>query len=171
MGVVTERFFKAIGFDNGPFNIEYYWDKESDHIWLLEINPRISKPHCPLFSNVDGVPHHQVMLALALGKAPVFPHRQGLYPYAAKFMWRTDADALVKRVPTKQEMQAVTQRIAGTDIQLHVREGMRLSELNYQDSYSYEIATVFIGGDTEQELLQKYHDVQQALPLELMPLS
>ena len=171
MVAVTKRFFTSIGFDNGPFNIEYYWDKESDHIWLLEINPRISKSHCPLFRNVDGMSHHLVMLELALGKQPVFPHRQGLYRYAAKFMWRTHADALVNRVPTSQEMQAVTRRIAGTDIQLHVHEGMRLSELNYQDSYSFEIATVFVGGDTEQELLQKYRDVQQALPLDLMPLS
>jgi biotin carboxylase len=171
MVAVTKRFFTSIGFDNGPFNIEYYWDKESDHIWLLEINPRISKSHCPLFRNVDGMSHHLVMLELAMGTQPVFPHRQGLYRYAAKFMWRTHADALVNRVPTSQEMQAVTQRIAGTDIQLHVHEGMRLSELNYQDSYSFEIATVFVGGDTEQELLQKYRDVQQALPLDLMPLS
>ncbi|MFT5313253.1 MAG: hypothetical protein ACI8Z9_001743 [Paraglaciecola sp.] len=171
MSAVTDRFFRAIGFDNGPFNIEYYWEKESDHIWLLEINTRISKSHSPLFRNVDGMSHHLVMLALALGERPVFPRRQGLYQYSAKFMWRTHEDALVNRVPTDQEVQAVTRSIAGTDIQLHVHEGMRLSELNYQDSYSYEIATVFIGGDTEQELLQKYRDVQQALPLELVPLS
>ena len=168
---VTERFLTHIGFDNGPFNIEYYWEKESDHIWLLEINTRISKSHCPLFRNVDGISHHQVMLALALGKQPVFPHRQGRYRYAAKFMWRTYADALVNRVPTAQEVQAVTRRIEGTEIQLHIREGMRLSELNYQDSYSYEIADIFIGGDSEQDLLQKYRDVQQALALELVPLS
>jgi hypothetical protein len=115
--------------------------------------------------------HHQVMLALALGKQPIFPHRQGLYRYAAKFMWRTHTDALVNRVPTEQEMQAVMQRITGTEVQLNVCEGMRLSDLNYQDSYSYEIASVFVGGDSEQELLQKYCDVQQALPLTLVALS
>lgn len=171
MIAVSERFLTHIGFDNGPFNIEYYWEKESDQIWLLEINTRISKSHCPLFRNVDGMSHHQVMLSLALGKQPLFPHRQGSYRYAAKFMWRVHADAMVNRVPTGQEMQAVTRRIAGTEIQLHIREGMRLSELNYQDSYSYEIADVFIGGDSEQELLQKYRDVQQALPLDLVPLA
>lgn len=171
MVAVSERFFTHIGFDNGPFNIEYYFEKESDHICLLEINPRISKSHCPLFRNVDGMSHHRVMLALAMGKQPVFPHRQGRYRYAAKFMWRTDADALVKKVPTEQEVQAVTRRIKGTEILVHVHQGMRLSELNYQDSYSYEVATVFIGGDSEQELSQKYRDVQQGLALELVPLS
>ncbi|ABV36552.1 conserved hypothetical protein [Shewanella sediminis HAW-EB3] len=171
MIAVTERFLTYIGFDNGPFNIEYYWEEESDQIWLLEINTRISKSHCPLFRNVDGMSHHQIMLALALGKQPVFPHRQGPYRYAAKFMWRVHSDAMVNRVPTEQEVQAVTRRVAGTEIQLHIREGMHLSELNYQDSYSYEIAEVFIGGDSEQELLQKYRDVQQVLPLELISLS
>lgn len=170
MIAATERLFSHIGFDNGPFNIEYYWEKESDHIWLLEINPRISKSHCPLFRNVDGMSHHQVMLDLALGKQPVFPYRQGLYRYAAKFMWRTDADALVKRVPREQEMQAITRRIKGIEILLHVNKGMRLSDLHYQDSYSFEVATVFIGGDSEQALLHKYRDVQQALALELAPL-
>ena len=57
------------------------------------------------------------------------------------------------------------------EVQLNVCEGMRLSDLNYQDSYSYEIASVFVGGDSEQELLQKYCDVQQALPLTLVALS
>ncbi len=171
MIAVTERFLSHIGFDNGPFNIEYYWDKENERIWLLEINNRISKSHCPLFRNVDGMSHHQVMLDLALGNQPVFPHRQGRYRYAAKFMWRIHNDALVNRVPTEQEVQAVTRRISGTEIQLHIREGMRLSDLHYQDSYSYEIASVFIGADNEQQLLQKYHDVQQALPLELVPFS
>jgi len=171
MIAVTERFLTYIGFDNGPFNIEFYWQAETNNIWLLEINTRISKSHCPLFLHVDGMSHHQVMLDLALGKQPVFPHRQGPYRYAAKFMWRIHSDAMVIRVPTEEEIRAVIGHISGTEIQLNIREGMRLSDLNYQDSYSYEIAVVFIAGDSEQELLQKYHDVQKALPLELVPLS
>lgn len=168
---VTDRFLTHIGFDNGPFNIEFYWEPESDDIWLLEINARISKSHCPQFKYVDGISHHQVMLDLALGQRPSFPHRQGAYRYAAKFMWREYSDAMVNRIPSAQELQAVSRRFAGTEILLHIREGMRLSDLRYQDSYSYEIADVFIAGDSEQELLQKYQAVQKALPLELVPLS
>jgi hypothetical protein len=40
-----------------------------DTIWLLEINTRISKSHCPLFRRVDGASHHQVMLDLALSSS------------------------------------------------------------------------------------------------------
>jgi hypothetical protein len=39
-----------------------------------------------------------------------------------------------------------------------------------QDSYSYEIAVIFLGADSETELLQKYADVQQTLSLELDPV-
>jgi biotin carboxylase len=171
MVAVTVRFMDHISFDNGPFNIEYYWDASRDRIWLLEINARISKSHCPLFQHVDGASHHKVMLDLALGTRPLFPYRQGAYRYAAKFMWRIYEDAMVGRVPTDDELRAVCRQIPGVEVQFHIREGMRLSELKDQDSYSYEIAVVFVGGDSRKELLQKYSAVQQALRLELTPLS
>ncbi|ELR66636.1 hypothetical protein C942_04334 [Photobacterium marinum] len=170
MIAVTERFLQHIGYDNGPFNIEFYWDSEADRIWLLEVNARISKSHCPLFHYVDGMSHHQVMLDLALGKEPDFPHRQGPYSYAAKFMWRIHSDAFVVKVPSEQQIQAAIREFPGCEIKLHVHEGMHLSDLINQDSYSYEIAEVFIGGNSEHELLEKYHNVKQALGLELSPL-
>jgi hypothetical protein len=111
------------------------------------------------------------MLDLALGKRPAFPHRRGRYRYAAKFMWRVYEDARVKRVPTENELHALSRRFPSAEIQLHIDEGMRLSELKYQDSYSYEIAVVFLGGGSQKELLQKYAAVQQTLPVELAPLN
>jgi biotin carboxylase len=167
MIAVTERFLKHIDFDNGPFNIEYYWEDETDTIWLLEINTRISKSHCPLFRDVDGASHHQVMIDLALGKRPDFPHRQGDYKIAAKFMWREYQDAVVKRIPTEDEMRQLHGRFPSAEIKLHIHEGSVLSKLKYQDSYSYEIAVIFLGGNSRKELLEKYRAVKQALPIEL----
>lgn len=168
---VTERFLKHITFDNGPFNIEFYWESGSNNIWLLEINPRISKSHCPLFRDVDGESHHKVMLDLALGKQPEFPHRQGRYKLAAKFMWREYQDAVVNKVPTKEELRVISKRFPSAEIQLHIDEGMHLSALKDQDSYSYEIAVIFLADNTQKELLHKYHTVQQAIHLDLEPLA
>jgi biotin carboxylase len=170
MIAVTERFLKHIAFDNGPFNIEYYWESGNDNIWLLEINTRISKSHCPLFRDVDGASHQKVMLETALGVQPDFPHRQGKYKAAAKFMWRAHKDAVVKRVPTPAELHAIHERFPSAEIQLHIEEGMQLSSLADQDSYSYEIAVIFLGGNSQKELLSKYRDLQQALPAELEPV-
>lgn len=168
---ITDRFLRAIGFDHGPFNVEFYWDRHHDRIQLLEINNRISKSHCPLFRHVDGLTHHQVMLDLGLGRPPDFPHRQGPYRYAAKFMWRHYEDARVARVPDEAEWRRLQARFPSAQLQLHVHEGMRLSDLKDQDSYSYEIAVLFLGGNSQQELLQKYARLQRLMPLELVPLE
>lgn len=167
MAELTRYFMTHIGFDNGPFNIEYYWDEQRDALWLLEVNTRISKSHCPLFRDVDGLSHHQVMLDLGLGRRPEFPRRQGAWRCAAKFMWRVYEDAMVNRIPSAAEIEAVRTRFPGTEIQLHIQPGMRLSELRDQDSYSYEIAVIFTGGQSQKELLEKYRAIQQALRLEL----
>ncbi len=168
---VTQRFLKHIEFDNGPFNIEYYWESATDNIWLLEINTRISKSHCPVFRDVDGASHHQVMLDLALGQQPDFPHRQGKYKFAAKFMWRVYEDAMVRRIPTQAEMRAINKQFPSAEIELHIHEGMQLSELRDQDSYSYEIAVIFLGGNSQQALLEKYRTLQKTLHIELEPLQ
>ena len=42
---ITEKIISHIGFDNSAFNIEYYWDRGRDKIWLLEINTRVSQSH------------------------------------------------------------------------------------------------------------------------------
>jgi biotin carboxylase len=167
MIAVTERFLTHIGFDNGPFNIEFYWESRNDRIWLLEINTRISKSHCPLFRDVDGASHHKVMLETALGQQPDFPHRMGKYKIAAKFMWRIYDDAMVTRVPTDEELRELRRQFPSAEIQMHIHKGMRLSSLKDQDSYSYEIAVIFLGGDSQQELLQKYHELQQVMQVEL----
>ncbi|OOG27832.1 D-alanine--D-alanine ligase [Thioalkalivibrio denitrificans] len=165
MGDIVSRVIRRIGYDDGPFNIEFYWEEDTDNIWLLEINTRISKSHAPLFRMVDGCYHHQVMIHLGLGREPVMPHREGPYAWAAKFMVRRHEDARVVRAPTRAEIDAVEAGIPGVVIQVDVDEGMRLSQLRYQDSYTYEVATVFVGAETPEELEQKYERVMARLPL------
>jgi hypothetical protein len=166
---ITKRVLIHIGYDNAPFNVEFFWDEEADRIWLLEINTRISKSHCPLFYLVDGEYHHQVMIDIALGNRPAFPHRQGRFTCAAKFMLRRYEDALVTRVPTPEEINRITTLWPDVIVQIPVQEGMHLSQLHDQDSYSYEIAVLFMGADDHQSLLEKYRQCRDMLPLEFSP--
>lgn len=167
----TARFLGHIGFDDSPFNIEFFWDAASDHIWLLEINTRISKSHAPLFRSVDGEHNYQVMLDVTLGERPRMPHRRGPFAMAAKFMWRLEDDAVVVRTPSDEEIRAIRRDIPGTSIELLVHEGLRLSDLSYQDSYSYEIAAIHVGGSNEDELIEKYRRCQEALGIGLEPID
>lgn len=165
MTEITRRVIQHIGYDTAPFNIEYFWDATQDRIWLLEINTRISKSHAPLFRMVDGVYHHQVMVELGLGRRPRFVQGRGECALAAKFMVRAYTDARVNRVPTAAEIALVEKEVPCTQIQFAVREGMRLSELRDQDSYSFEVATVFVGANSQAELEAKFHACMDRLPL------
>ena len=165
MTEISRRVIRHIGYDTAPFNIEYFWDASQDRVWLLEINTRISKSHAPLFHMVDGLYHHQVMVDLGLGREPRFRIGEGDYPVAAKFMVRRYADARVTRAPSQAEIAAIEQATAGTQIQVAVWEGMRLSELRDQDSYSYEVATIFVGAHSQPELEAKFHACMDRLPL------
>ncbi|MFO7577524.1 MAG: ATP-grasp domain-containing protein [Pelovirga sp.] len=172
MTEATIKVMQATDLDNEPFNIEFFHDPETDSISLLEINPRISKSHCPLFYLVEGASHQEIMLDLALGKEPQYPHGAGRYPMATKFMVRRYAgDAQVKRVPSNEDIQRVRHEIDGVFIVVWVEEGQRLSEFADQDSYSFEYANIFVGGHSEEELQHKYRRSLELLPFEFEPVT
>ena len=91
------------------------------------------------------------MIDVALGNKPDFPHRQGRHKVAAKFMLRHYRDSVVTKAPSPQDIEKVQQRFPDSDIQLHVGPGLRLSDLKDQDSYSYEIAVLFMGASNQQD--------------------
>ena len=153
----------SIGLNNSPFNMEFFWDPDTDALWLLEINPRISKSHCPIFQMATGASHHEVAIDIALGRRPDFPRDEGRFPMAAKFMPRVFGDAEVLRVPSDEEIEAVRRHFPEMILDVGIEEGMRLSDLRGQDSYSFEIADLFIGGQDEEELHQKFRDIMNML--------
>ena len=159
----AEKILQRIGLDQSPFNMEFFWDPESDAIWLLEINPRISKSHCPIFQMATGASHHEVAIDIALGRKPDFPRPEGRFPMAAKFMPRVFGDAKVLQVPSDDTIEAVRKRFPEMLLDVYVEEGMQLSEMRGQDSYSFELADIFIGGQDEAELHEKFHEIMSML--------
>ncbi|TFH85119.1 ATP-grasp domain-containing protein [Billgrantia azerbaijanica] len=171
MLAITRRFIAHIGYDNAPFNIEFFYDEKGDSVWLLEINARISRSHAALFQLVDGAPHLQVMVDVALGIAPRMPHREGAYPVAAKQMLRVFEDGRVTRVPTREEIRRVETTFPGTLVQLNVHEGMRLSELFHQDPFSWELGVLFTGAASREALDGRIEACRRMLPFEIEPLA
>ncbi|MFE6159463.1 acetyl-CoA carboxylase biotin carboxylase subunit family protein [Streptomyces sp. NPDC056486] len=162
---VSERVMRQIGMDAATFSIEYFYDPRSDALNLLEINPRHSQSHAEMFEYVDGVPNHHSMLSLALGKDPKLPHRQGRYATAAKWYYRWFADATVHNVPSNKDIESIERRIPGVRIDVVPEEGQRLSDISQQDSYSYEVAHIFTGGESEEAMRAKYDQCVAALGL------
>lgn len=159
----TERLVRHIDLDDTPFNIEFFWDEASNDVKLLEANPRISKSHSPLFQMVDGASHHEVAIDVALGRKPDFPRGEGRYHYAAKFMPRVYDDARVTRVPTEEDVARLHDCFPEALFETPLHEGMQLSELPNQDSYSFEIADLFLGGNSRRELTDHFREAMALL--------
>ncbi len=164
---ISKRVVSQIGLDRSPFNIEYFWDPDTGAIRLLEINPRVSQSHARLFEAVDGVSNHHCMVALALGADPHMPHRQGDHNIAAKWFLRRFSDGVVRRLPPPDVIAQLERQLPGVAIALVPRPGDRLSHLACQDSYSYELANIFITARTQQDMLETYERCVQALHFEI----
>jgi len=80
-------------------------------------------------------------------------------------------DGIVERVPTADDIETVRQAYPDLRVQLLVDEGTQLSELQFQDSYSYEIAVVFLGADGQKDLLDRFSDVEEQLQFDIHPIE
>jgi biotin carboxylase len=168
---VTERYVRHVGFDNGCFNAEFMWDEAEDKLWLIEVNTRISQSHSDLFAKVDGVSNHEVAIRIALDQEPRMPHREGNFAVASQCMIFHDEDAIVTRVPTDAERDAIRQKYPETTVTLQVKGGERLSELPNQDSYRYILGKLYIGADDRRQLVERYNSILEELPFEFAPVE
>lgn len=160
----TRTLMAHIGYEGQPFGIEFFWDQDTDKIWVLEVNTRISQSHSEQFILTEGVSNHQVAIDLALGREPRFCRHSGPYRHAAKFMLRRYADCVVEAVPSEEDIRRMEERFPRSKIMLTVKPGDRLSDQRDQDSYSYEVADLFLGADSQKELLDAYEEIGRTLP-------
>jgi len=164
---IARTVIPQIGLDNCPFNIEFFYEQTSDQVYLLEINPRLSQSHALLFEMVKGMSHHAVMAQLALGYKPPPFEKRGQHNVAGHFMVRTYEDGVVTRIPEDEELEEIGRRYPGTTVKLLVEPGVRLSEMRAQDSYSFELANVYIGGRDQNDMLEKYDAILSELRFEI----
>lgn len=161
---VSTQAMRRMRLGSGTFNIEYFWDPDTDRIRLLEINPRLSQSHAQLFECVDGVSNLHAMVQLGLGREPEMSHRQGRYALAAKVFPRAFHDAVVTHAPSPEEVAGIERDIPGViGISADVEEGTRLSDVPHQNSYSCALGSIVVGADDEQELLATYDRCMETL--------
>ncbi len=161
------KVMRRVGFGDEAFNIEFFHDRAQDRLALLEINPRMSQSHGDLYAKVDGLPNQKIVSDLAVGRRPELPRRQGTYAYAAKFYLRQFTDAVVTRAPDAEAIARVEREVDGAVVDLKIAEGTLLSELSGQDAYSYALAHVYVGGDSEEALQDAYARCVEELAIDL----
>jgi hypothetical protein len=162
----SEQVMRQIGVGSGSFNIEYFWDEDTDRIRLLEINPRLSQSHAEIIELVDGTSHFHAMVQLALGREPRMPHREGKYAVAAKFFPRVFEDGVVTHAPGTEDIDRVIRDIPGVvTVVPSIEQDVRLSELPHQDPYSYALGEIVIGADDSEQLDARHDACLDALGL------
>jgi biotin carboxylase len=162
----TRKVLRQIGLNDGCFNVEFFWDRAPDKLWIVEINPRISQSHAYQFEMVDGASNHDVALCVAVGIPPEFPHREGKYNSAAKFVLRKYEDARVTRIPSDGELEEIKKDFPDAMIQIKVEEGMYLHDLSYQDNFSYTLANIYLAARNHETLWKKYENFVNRLRFE-----
>lgn len=169
----SKEYLEHIGFDNGCFNAEFMWDENSDKLWLIEFNTRISQSHSELFIMVDGISNHEAAIDIALGQRPSLLNRQGSSPVAAKCFIPYDEhkDGVIARIPSGEEIAGIKQRFPGTMIRLDVEPGTRLGELPNQDQFCYHLGTLFIAGENHDQIQERYQACLEMLKFEVEPLQ
>lgn len=163
---LTERVITRMGLDDTAFNVEYFYDSAEDAVTLLEINPRHSQSHAALFESVDGMANHEAVLRIALGQEPRHS-TDGQYAFATKWFLRRFRDGFVRSVPSAEEIAQVEQQIPGVHVDVVAHPGERLSALGGQDSYSFELADIFVGAGDPEESERKYRECVQALRFDI----
>lgn len=171
---VSATLMENIGFNNGCFNIEYFWDQQTDGLWVVEINPRISQSHSYLFEKVKGLSNHEVAIKIALGETPHFDEDKGPFNRAAKFLHRRydKTNLVATRVPDENDIQVFQQNFQpDTVVHPRLQPGVELAQMKEQDPYSYVIADILIAAQSQDELEQKYREAAEHLPFEFAPIS
>jgi hypothetical protein len=84
---------------------------------------------------------------------------------------RGSGDAIVRRVPRRDEIEALQKEVDGVLVMVWAKEGDRLSTFADTDSYSFEYANIFVGGGSEEELLKKYQLCMKRLSFEFESLT
>ena len=168
----AKTFLAHIGYNNGCFNVEFMWDEAREKLWLIEVNTRISQSHSEIFVLVDGMSNHEIAVDIALGQRPSLLNRQGVAPIAAKcFIPFAHRDGVVKRIPSQAEIAALKARLPHTDVVIDVEPGQQLSHLMHQDSFCYRLGTLYVTGNTHEEIEQNYQYCLNVLSFDIEPID
>jgi biotin carboxylase len=166
MADVASSVMRAIGFDNGLFNIEFMHDAASGAVSIIEINPRMSSQFADLYEKVDGFNPYRIMVDLALGREPALASRQGRHAMAASCVLRTFADCAVAQVPSPAHIAALRARHPDARIEILATAGTLLSQ-TMQDGASFRYGLVNLGGEDRDDILDQFDECRRALPFTL----
>jgi hypothetical protein len=153
---VATRFLKAVGFDHGFFNMEFFYDAASDALKVIEFNPRLASQLADLYRRVDGIDAHAGSLALAHGEDPARAMRcEPSAGAAASFVFRSFERERVPTVPTSRRLRSFNGRFPDGWLQAMPKQGRGLArDFKWLGSHRYGV--LHLGGADAIDLHERY---------------
>ena len=161
----AKRIVRALGLDHGLFNVEMRVCNETGECRLIEVNPRMAAQFSDLYEKVDGINLHDVALKIATGETPDLASGRGKYKVASSFVFRKFDGTPLTNPPCHEKLGWLREFDPDAFLALFVKTGGGLKrEMKWLGSHRY--ATLNMGGESEQHLLDKFHLVKQTLEFE-----
>ncbi len=153
---VARRFLRAVGFDHGFFNMEFFYDAATDALKVIEFNPRLASQLADLYRRVDGIDAHAGSLALAHGADPRSAMRcRPSAGAAASFVFRTFDTTTVPGTPTRSRLRRFFERFPDAWVQAMPKQGRGL-ERDFKWLGSHRYGVMHLGGDDAFDLHDRY---------------
>ena len=170
MAGIARSFMSSTGFDNGVFNIEFFYNPEKDTVKIIEANPRMASQFADLMEKVEGINTYKIQIDLCLGKDPIPAGDPGKFKYATSFVLRSFEDKRIVRLPGKDDITKIYNIFPEARIEIYGKEGALLSE-ELQDMQSYRYGIIDLGGNSRQELDDKFKQCTRLLSFDLKDFS
>lgn len=173
MARIAERVIRHTGLDRTFFNMEFFYRREDDSIWIIEINGRMASQFAPLYRMLDGIDLYAMQLDMLLGKDPggreVWSPGRRRPGVSASFVLRRFQDGYVTRTPSVEDMEQLQERYPEAFVEILVKEGERLSD-ELQDDESYRYALVDLCASDWEELAKNLDEAKTLLPFSFSPV-
>lgn len=152
---VARRFLRAIGYREGFFSLEFFWEAARDRLTVIECNPRLSSQFGDLYRRVLGVDPHALALAIALGEdAQRVPRMAPTAGAAASLVYRAFSLSSVQPQPRPDRLAAFTRAFPDGLVFGFPKRGHALvRDFNWTGSHRYGI--VHLGGRDRDDLRQR----------------
>ena len=159
---ISTKIVTSIGLNNSLFNIEFIYNKKTDRIYIVEINPRMASQFADLYEKVDGVNSYDILLDLSVGEKPQFQSGKGAFSHAIVFVLRVFKDYAIRKMPSRENIIQLQTLFPDVRIELYGQEGKKLSKV-LQDGKSFRYACVHLGGNSRNEVFEKLKECKKLL--------
>jgi len=162
---LTSAVVRSLGIRHGQFNVELFYDRKTDTLGIIEINPRLSYQFADLYEFVDGSNTYDVLLDLTLGRKPSYASRAGEFSCCASFVMRTFEGKKLRAVPDQAHIDAFNAEYTESTTKIYGKAGDSMkSEMKALGSYRYAI--VNIAAHSLLDLFAIQQDAIEKLPFE-----